>query len=538
MPPALTYPGVYIQEIPSPVHTIAAVPTAVAAFVGRALRGPVNTPVRIHSFADFQRTFGSLWAMSELGYAVQQFFLNGGADAFVIRVYGSPLDLSNFNSNPPEIDLPALIGTLRIAPNSPGAWFSGVGLTVDYNTRVVSGSKVPGEFNLTFTLTEADPISGAKTITTENFANVSVNAGSPNYIVSALQNNSKFILTAGAIPAQPPNPSPPGNPYTFTGQGGPAIDGSFLTELDLTLPSLLASKQGIYALEDAEIFTLLVIPPHSPNEGVPLDLDPVIWSEALAYIRNQNRRAMLLIDPPSKWTTKDKALTDLTASLPPPSVVRDPDTVMYFPWIYFSDPLLKGQPRAFAPSAAMAGVMSTIDSRRGVWKAPAGQEATIAGVQALVYNLTDAEIGDLNPLALNCIRLLPIIGTVVWGARTLDGADAQASEWKYLPVRRTALFIEESLYRGTQWVVFEPNDEPLWSQIRLNVGSFMRSLFRQGAFQGATPQEAYFVKCDSDTTTQFDIDSGVVNILVGFAPLKPAEFVVIKISQIAGNIPT
>jgi phage tail sheath protein FI len=182
--------------------------------------------------------------------------------------------------------------------------------------------------------------------------------------------------------------------------------------------------------------------------------------------------------------------------------------------------------------------MAQIDSTRGVWKAPAGQEATVTGVQSLVYNVTDLENGDLNPLALNCIRTFPIIGTVVWGARTLDGADAQASEWKYLPVRRTALFIEESLYRGTQWVVFEPNDEPLWSQIRLNVGAFMRSLFRQGAFQGATPQQAYFVKCDSDTTTQNDIDNGIVNILVGFAPLKPAEFVVIKISQIAGNIQT
>jgi phage tail sheath protein FI len=172
-----------------------------------------------------------------------------------------------------------------------------------------------------------------------------------------------------------------------------------------------------------------------------------------------------------------------------------------------------------------------------VWKAPAGIEANLQGVLGLSIGeapgvLTDSENGLLNPLGINCLRNLPTIGHVVWGARTLDGADVLASQWKYVPVRRLALFLEESLYRGTQWVVFEPNDEPLWSQIRLNLGAFMHTLFRQGAFQGTTPKEAYFVKCDKDTTTQADIDNGIVNIVVGFAPLKPAEFVVIKIQQI------
>ena len=152
--------------------------------------------------------------------------------------------------------------------------------------------------------------------------------------------------------------------------------------------------------------------------------------------------------------------------------------------------------------------------------------------------MTDAENGSLNPQAINCLRSLPVYGNVCWGARTLDGADQLASDWKYIPVRRLALYIEASLYQGTQWVVFEPNDEPLWSQIRLNVGSFMQGLFQQGAFQGSTPTSAYFVKCDSDTTTQADINLGVVNILVGFAPLKPAEFVILQIQQIAGQIPT
>ena len=148
------------------------------------------------------------------------------------------------------------------------------------------------------------------------------------------------------------------------------------------------------------------------------------------------------------------------------------------------------------------------------------------------------ENGRLNPRGINCLRAFPVHGRVVWGSRTVRGADVLASEWKYVPVRRTALYIEESLYRGTQWVVFEPNDEPLWAQIRLNVGAFMQSLFRQGAFQGASPREAYFVKCDKETTTQNDIDRGIVNIVVGFAPLKPAEFVVLKIQQLAGQLET
>ena len=170
-----------------------------------------------------------------------------------------------------------------------------------------------------------------------------------------------------------------------------------------------------------------------------------------------------------------------------------------------------------------------------MWKAPAGIQATLNGVQSMTYPLTDPENGQLNPLGLNCMRSFPVYGRVLWGARTLAGADAMASQWKYVPVRRTALFLEESLYRGTKWVVFEPNDEPLWASIRLNLNAFMQTYFLKGAFQGKTPDEAYFVKCDNETTTQTDIDNGVVNILVGFAPLQPAEFVVIQIEQLTGQ---
>jgi phage tail sheath protein FI len=160
----------------------------------------------------------------------------------------------------------------------------------------------------------------------------------------------------------------------------------------------------------------------------------------------------------------------------------------------------------------------------------------LVSAPALSVVLTDAENGELNRLGINCLREFPAVGRVIWGARTLRGADQFADEYKYVPVRRTALYIEESLYRGTQWVVFEPNGEPLWAQIRLNVGAFMNDLFHRGAFQGTTPHDAYFVKCDKETTTQDDIGRGIVNIVVGFAPLKPGEFVIIQLQQIAGQI--
>ncbi|WP_233841174.1 phage tail sheath C-terminal domain-containing protein [Dyella sp. 2HG41-7] len=292
---------------------------------------------------------------------------------------------------------------------------------------------------------------------------------------------------------------------------------------------------GIYALQKVDLFNLLCIPDATrANKGDPSALDPnintsAIYSAAIAMC--DQRRAFLLIDPPPNVVSVAAAVDWKSSTLG----VVDPNGAAFFPRLRLPDPLNNYQLRTFAPSGVVAGVYATTDGSRGVWKAPAGTAAVLNGVQSMVYKLTDAENGVLNPLGLNCFRNFPVYGSVLWGARTLVGADAMANQWKYVPVRRTALFIEESLYRGTQWVVFEPNDEPLWASIRLNVGGFMQTLFLKGAFQGSTPAQAYFVKCDSETTTQTDIDNGIVNILVGFAPLKPAEFVVIQIEQIAGQ---
>jgi phage tail sheath protein FI len=207
------------------------------------------------------------------------------------------------------------------------------------------------------------------------------------------------------------------------------------------------------------------------------------------------------------------------------------NSAFYFPWISAPDPQVGFRPTLFPPCGFVAGLYASTDASRGVWKAPAGINIGLTGALGLQYVLTDMQNGLLNPLAVNCLRQFPIYGEVVWGARTMAGADAVGSQWKYIPIRRLALFLESSLYQGTQWAVFEPNAEPLWGQVRLSIGTFMQGLFLQGAFAGTTPQQAYFVKCDADNNPDSSVALGILNITVGFAPLYPAEFVVIQIQQ-------
>ena len=289
-----------------------------------------------------------------------------------------------------------------------------------------------------------------------------------------------------------------------------------------------ANSSGMRALDRIvpEIFNLMSVP-----EAARMADPGAFYATAGAYC--DANLAFLLVDHP---TANDSGTTitdwDIAGALGT-NLARS--AALCFPKVLRPDPLAGNRPRALPASGSIAGVMARTDAQRGVWKAPAGLDASLAGVTPSVI-LTDLEQGRLNKRGLNAIRVFPNAGTVNWGARTLAGADSLASEWKYVPVRRTALFIERSLKTALPWVVFEPNDEPLWSQIRLNVGAFMQSLFVQGAFEGRTPRDAYLVRCDSETTSQQDVNAGIVNILVGFAPLKPAEFVVIRLRQLAGRL--
>ena len=284
---------------------------------------------------------------------------------------------------------------------------------------------------------------------------------------------------------------------------------------------------GFFALDKVDLFNLMVIPGDR-------EVNETTYRQIIgpASIYCNDRRAFLVLDAPDSWTNNNLPAADASAVNTFRALVVKDHSAVFYPKVEYSD---AGVKKLIGPAGIIAGLMARTDSQRGVWKAPAGTEAALLGILDLELSLTDLENGVLNKLGVNCLRKFPS-GIVNWGARTLDGSDDIGSEWKYIPIRRLALFLEESLFRGTKWVVFEPNDEPLWASIRLNLNAFMLSLFRQGAFQGSTPDKAFYVKCDAETTTQNDRNLGIVNIEVGFAPLKPAEFVVIKIQQIAGDL--
>lgn len=608
MPVTPTYPGVYIEEIPSGVRTITGVATSITAFIGFAQRGPTNEPVRIQNFGDFERTFGGLAIDSTMSYAVQHFFQHGGSDAIIVRLSnsgasatlellgkslileaiepgedGNKLKATITNSGDKNFNLritkpapatggdaineeytdidPANVtakltnsklvnfkvgnslatrpspvadqsfkggeaaGTLaRITLGDPplvlkavseGAWGNKLQAIVDHDANPKDSA-----FNLTVQLVDGDSVAS------ETIRNLSVDPTSTRYIVDVIKAESNFVRVDERQDIPSTLPAATSAPVKSDKKGGNGAP----PENSLSYVGSESEKTGLYALEKADLFNLLCLPPVNRTTGIDTDT----LSKALEYC--VKRRAVLIVDPPDEWTDTTKAETGIGAIRDVLGAKQGINAAVYFPRLKLSDPLKENRTQEFAPCGAIAGIIARTDASRGVWKAPAGIDATFSGVRELTYKLTDGENGRLNPKGLNCLRNFPVYGNVIWGSRTLAGDDRLASEWKYLPVRRLALFLEESLYRGTQWVVFEPNDEPLWSQIRLNIGAFMNNLFRQGAFQGKTPKEAYFVKCDSETTTQNDINLGIVNIVIGFAPLKPAEFVILKFQQMAGQI--
>jgi Bacteriophage tail sheath protein len=497
------YPGVYVTEIPSGIRPITGVATSITAFLGRALKGPVNKPVVVNGFADYQRIFGGLWPNSTVSFVVADFFANGGGQALVVRLASADAIASTIT-----------VSGLQLAAASPGTWSAGLTVTIaagstDPDVAKRYGVQPSDLFNLTVT----DTTSGQS----EFFPNLTVLPQQARNVQHVLEEESVLLTVAGQLPTA--------TPASGTGSvGTEGTDGGVLSDNDYVGGTLQAQHQGLWALDEADLFNLLCIPPPTLDEAD--QTSPAVYSAALGYC--VTRRALLIVDPPTALT-KDNAIAQLGELGLTGTAARN--AALYYPRLREPDPTAENRLRTFVPCGAVAGVMARTDAARGVWKAPAGIDATLAGVSDLTVILTNDENGELNPLGVNCLRSFPVIGRVVWGARTLRGADELADEYKYVPVRRLALFLEESLYRGTQWVVFEPNDEPLWAQIRLNLGAFMQGLFRQGAFQGSTPQAAYFVKCDAETTTPNDQNLGRVNILVGFAPLRPAEFVVLQIQQ-------
>ncbi|MGA1870568.1 MAG: phage tail sheath family protein [bacterium] len=644
----LSYPGVYVEEVPSGVRPIEAASTSTAAFVGLAEMGPDDKAKRITSWTEFQKYYGTFINDGYLAESVFQFFNNGGRQCYIVRITREDAETANVTV---QNRASTPIAGLTFSAKNPGSWGNYLYL------QIQDGTADPGnEFKISIRRQkEVDvvPEDFVNIPTLEVHDNLSMNPNASNFVEEVLKQNSNLIdaevlasntslqngvhrggwdptigddlaanrhfminidydgyqlvkipeapttdfndlssIAAGiqtAIRALSPlKTSTPAEAFTsFTctvetgddadrlvlqsgtvsetssvriqnasthnattflklgeANGGLSEDGIAVrrpanadtvqigdaaVEAPVTNATLgkdgiadlneLSYSAGFRKLDNVTDFSLLAV----PGIGSTIMVD-----EGMAYCQNRTLQDVFFIGDMSQ----DDDMPDEAESFRKTLTKPNSYGAVYFPWIRALDPSGRSsEPILLPPSGYIAGLYAQIDAKRGVWKAPAGTEASISGAVGLAINLTDTEQGNLNRINVNCLRRFATAGIVSWGARTITSDP----EYKYVPVRRMAIMLRVSIYNGIQWAVFEPNDEELWSQLRMNIGSFMMTLFRQGAFQGSSPSDAFFVKCDSETTTQDDINLGIVNVLVGFAPLKPAEFIVVKISQKAGQ---
>lgn len=656
----LTYPGVYVQQLPSGSHTITGVSTSVTAIIGYLRRGPIDTPVPCVNFGEFQRVFGGLDAESPVSFQVWQFFINGGTEIWVSRTCDS--------ASPPVVATAALVGSaqpttssgaptqstgqtlVEITAQNPGSWAENILLTVDYLTNQ------PGQFNLTATLYAHT--GGAYTaVQTQRVPAVTLDPTQPNSIVEVIKAGDpiesllavpdlakappvlvpfasgtvlKFTTPSAPVRAtftitlQPPadgTASPPptlewtlNTPFSIAtvadlvtaieqaffntsialghaGLGGVQVrsclspfgsPGSQAQLVQISVPDpayagnligISSDQSGLFSVESINVQAQPLGPPTgvADRDGLPptgfdiagneakgtgifaFDAVPLVniitvpdmaamdsgdYLTAVTATLNYatKREAFAILDMPQTITTPAEA-QDWATKAPGNFGSGLINAATYWPQVQVPSPF-SSQLQSIGTSGTMAGQYAATDANRGVWKAPAGISASLAGVQQLSYVLNDHENGVLNPLGINALRTFPVYGNVAWGARTLAAANPADNDWMYIPVRRLALYLEQSLQQGLQWVVFEPNDPQLWAQIRLSVNSFLHPLFLQGAFVGVTADQAYTVICDESTTTPADVDNGVVNVLVMFAPVKPAEFIVINLQLAAGQSAT
>jgi uncharacterized protein len=679
-----TYPGVYIEELPSGQHTITGVATSIAAFIGWTDQGPTEATM-VESWTEYENLFGGLIPGQYLGYAVYQFFQNGGTQAYIVRIY----QITDSSGHQPAVIAAGKINQLQVSAANPGNWGNNIAIAIT-NVNAAAGT-----FNLQVFVLNANGTLGL----VESYTNLSTSSTSPQYALTIVNNQSNYItiassgssialpsptayytiagtasgaaFTAGASVAQaatgttatcvgpigasgllligdlaggPPDGSDtwaagganfapsalptaipmalipgtvtsgtfdPGETLKQTQPGGslistaylisanptnsnPALATGFATSGFLLVAGLAGAAANSFSTWTGETSNAVFTPAASPvpTSAIPLVLgtsptlgvtdaplsptdpefsvlllgptsssEPMTGYQLLANVLPMfnllcvpghveggtigqlqafcaTYRAFLIVDAPLLQNVSPTTINKIAgvggpvdgSSAALPSGQYSSNAAYYFPWVSALDPL-SGQSGLFPPCGFVAGNYAFTDSTRGVWKSPAGIDADLNTGTGLQYVMTDQQNGQLNPIAVNCLRQFPTFGNVIWGARTMAGADALGSQWKYLSIRRLALYIESSLYEGTQWAVFEPNAEPLWGQVRLSIGTFMQGLFLQGAFAGTTPQTAYFVKCDADNNPDSSVALGILNIVVGFAPLYPAEFVVIQIQQ-------
>jgi phage tail sheath protein FI len=500
--PQYLSPGVYVEEVEAGSRPIEGVGTAVAAFVGLAARGPFNQPSLVTNWSQFVQTFGDFVEGAHLAHAVYGYFLNGGGACYVVRVGG--------NGTAPSARGEIPLGRDRALPYRVVALDSGAGGN-DITVEVQDASE-PGENTFKLVVSRGGRVE-------EVFDNVTTRRGKQN-VVTVVKQQSKLIQLEEVSGATAVEPVPQASTQLT---GGALAAPSRVTPDDYVGSS--ADRTGFAGLEAVDAVTMLAVPDlmSAYQQGV-IDLEGVqaVQLAMIAHCELMGDRVAVLDPPPGlnaqqvrEWRV-DKARYDSKYA------------TLYWPWIKIFDPL-QGQGVFVPPSGHMAGVWARSDDSRGVHKAPANE--VVRGAIDLELLLTKGEHDQLNPQGVNCIRAFPGRGIRVWGARTLSSDPA----WRYLNVRRLFNYIEESVLDGTQWVVFEPNDVALWERVKRTINSFLVRVWRDGALFGATPQEAFYVKCDGETNPAEVIDAGQLVVEIGIAPVKPAEFVIFRIAQFSGG---
>ncbi|MDG3548128.1 phage tail sheath family protein [Methanobacterium formicicum] len=538
MPEYLT-PGVYVEEIEIGAKPIEGVSTSTAGFLGKTERGPTAVHL-VTSFESFKRIYGSYIPESYLAYAVEGFFNNGGKRCFIGRIVGNNAEKSS-TTTPFKIDA---VGA--------GTWGDKVGIIKDIASRdLASGEKTPKFFKLIVGYWQnPDP----KTASIENadyleiHDNLSEDPTSSEYYVNKLsepKNESKLIKVSSSNPGNNPgnnprtrtkkperekknpeknnpekkstghkntpntqeNIEPSKTPQFLTG----GKDGDNLTAPDFKGSDKIGAKTGLTAFEEIDEISIVYAPDiHKLADDTNKE---EVMGKIILHCENLKDRFAIF--------EAFNGSNDI-ATLRTPKDTKY--AAFYYPWVEIYDPLVKG-PNFVPPGGHIAGIYARSDTERGVHKAPANE--VVRGVNDLEFIITGEEQGSLNPKGVNCIRSFPARGIRVWGARTMSSDPL----WKYINVRRLFLYLEESIDEGTQWVVFEPNDEKLWDRVKQTITQFLTQVWKDGALMGTKAEEAFFVKCDRTTMTQNDIDNGRLIVIIGVSPVKPAEFVIFRIAQ-------
>ena len=501
--PQYLSPGVYVEEVEAGSRPIEGVGTAVAAFVGLAARGPFNEPTLVTNWNQFVQTYGDFNEGSYLAHSVYGYFLNGGGACYVVRIGGGNGPTPNAKGELP-------LGRDKGLPYRVSAIESGAAGN-DVLVEVQEASE-PTDDNFKLVVSRAGKVE-------EVFDNVTTKRGKQN-VVTVVKNQSRLIQleeVSGATALEPVAQA------KVTLAGGSAAVPVRLSGEDYV--GSAADRTGFAGLEAVDNVTMLAVPDlmAAYNQGA-IDMETVkaVQLAMIAHCELMADRVAILDPPPNmnaqqirEWR-RDKAGYDSKYA------------TLYWPWVKVFDPM-QGRGLEVPPCGHMAGIWARSDDTRGVHKAPANE--VVRGAIDLELLITKGEHDQLNPEGINCIRAFSGRGIRVWGARTLSSDPA----WRYLNVRRLFNFIEESILEGTQWVVFEPNDMALWERVKRTINAFLVRVWRDGALFGATPQEAFYVKCDSETNPAEVIDAGQLVVEVGIAPVKPAEFVIFRIAQFSGG---